>query len=59
MELISNAAEQVFIESLSVKLPNSGQYIQERRSATFQTAGSNSYTPNAGTRGARSQRFVS
>ena len=50
MESITNAAEEVLIDSLSFKLPGSGQYIQERRSVTFQTEGSNSYSPNSGTR---------
>ena len=31
-------------------LPSSGQYVQEHRSVTFHTEGSNSYQPNAGTR---------
>jgi hypothetical protein len=50
MESITAAAEEVLIDSLSFKLPGSGQYIQERRSVSFQTEGSNSYSPNAGTR---------
>ena len=50
MESITNAAEEVLIDSLSFKLPGSGQYVQERRSVSFQTEGSNSYSPNAGTR---------
>ena len=49
MESITNAAEEVLIDSLSFKLPGSGQYVQERRSVSFQTEGSNSYSPNAGT----------
>jgi hypothetical protein len=50
MESITNAAEEILIDSLSFKLPGSGQYVQERRSVTMQTEGSNSYSPNAGTR---------
>jgi hypothetical protein len=50
MESITNAAEEILIDSLSFKIPGSGQYVQERRSVTFQTEGSNSYSPNAGTR---------
>ena len=50
MESITNAAEEVLIDSLSFKLPGSGQYVQERRSVSFQTEGSNSYSPNPGTR---------
>ena len=50
MENITNAAEEVLVDALSFKLPGSGQYVQERKSVTFQTEGSNSYQPNAGTR---------
>ena len=50
MESITNAAEEILTDSLSFKLPGSGQYIQERRSVSFQTEGSNTYSPNAGTR---------
>jgi hypothetical protein len=50
MESISSAAEEVLVDSLSFKLPGSGQYVQERRSVTFHTEGSNSYSSQAGTR---------
>ena len=50
MESITNAAEEILFGSLSFKLPGSCQYIQERRSVSFQTEGSNSYGANAGTR---------
>ena len=50
MESITNAAEEILTDSLSFKLPGSGQYIQERRSVSFQTEGSNTYSPNSGTR---------
>ena len=50
MENITNAAEEVLVDALSFKLPGSGQYVQERKSVTFHTEGSNSYQPNAGTR---------
>ena len=50
MESITSAAEEVLVDSLSFKLPGSGQYVQERRSVTFQTEGSNSYSSQAGTR---------
>ncbi len=50
MESISAAAEEVLVDSLSFKLPGSGQYVQERRSVTFHTEGSNSYSAQAGTR---------
>ncbi len=50
MESITSAAEEVLVDSLSFKLPGSGQYVQERRSVTFHTEGSNSYSAAAGTR---------
>ena len=50
MESITAAADEILIDSLSFKLPGSGQYIQERKSVTFQTEGSNTYSPDAGTR---------
>jgi hypothetical protein len=50
MESITNAAEEILIDSLSFQLPGSDHYIQERRSVSFQTEGSNSYSANAETR---------
>ncbi len=50
MESITSAAEEVLVDSLSFKLPGSGQYVQKRRSVTFHTEGSNSYSSQAGTR---------
>ena len=50
MENITSAAEEVLIDSLSFKLPGSGNHIQERRSVTCQSEGSNTYSPNAGTK---------
>ena len=50
MESIANAAEEVLLDALSFKLPGSGKYVQERRSVSLQTEGSNSYSPTAGTR---------
>ena len=50
MESITSAAEEVLVDSLSFNLPGSGQYVQERRSVTFHTEGSNSYSPQGGTR---------
>ena len=50
MESITSAAEEILVDSLSFKLPGSGQYVQERRSVTFHTEGSNSYSPQGGTR---------
>ena len=50
MENLTNSAEEVLIDSLSFKLPSSGQYITDRRSCTFHTEGSNSYSASAGTK---------
>jgi len=50
LESITSAAEEVLVDSLSFKVPGSGQYVQERRSVTFHTEGSNSYSPQGGTR---------
>jgi hypothetical protein len=50
MESLTNAAEEILIEALSFKLPGSGQYINERRSVTYQAEGSNTYSSTAGTR---------
>ena len=50
MDSITSSAEEVIVDSLSFKLPGSGQYVQERRSVTFHTEGSNSYSSQAGTR---------
>ena len=50
MENLTNSAEEVLIDSLSFKLPSSGQYVQDRRSVTFHTEGSNTYSATAGTK---------
>ena len=50
MEKLANAAEEVLIDSLSFKLPSSGQYVVDRRSCTFHTEGSNSYSATQGTK---------
>ncbi len=50
MESITSAAEEVLVDSLSFKLPALGQYVQIRRPVTFHTEGSNSYSPQGGTR---------
>ena len=50
MENLTNSAEEVLIASLSFKLPSSGQYVQDRRSVTFPTEGSNSYSATSGTK---------
>ena len=50
MENLTNSAEEVLIDSLSFSLPASGQYITDRRSCTFHTEVSNSYSASAGTK---------
>ena len=50
MESISTHAEDLLVDSLSFKLPGSGQYVVDRRSVTFHTEGSNSYSVQNGTR---------
>ena len=50
MENITNAAEEVLVDSLSFKLPASGNYVVDRRSVTFHTEGSNSYSAASGTK---------
>jgi hypothetical protein len=50
MESIKNHAEDLLVDSLSFKLPGSGQYVVDRRSVTFHTEGSNSYSSLSGTR---------
>ena len=49
MENLTQSAE-VLIDSLSFKLPSSRQYVVERRSCAFHTEGSNSYSPQQGTK---------
>ena len=50
MESIKNNTEDLLVDSLSFKLPGSGQYVVDRRSCTFHTEGSNSYSASNGTR---------
>jgi hypothetical protein len=50
MESITNNAEDLLVDSLSFKLPGSGQYVVDRRSVTFHTEGSNSYSASSGAR---------
>ena len=50
MDNLVNATEEVLIDSLSFKLPGSGEYVQGRRSATFHQEGSNIYSPTDGTK---------
>jgi hypothetical protein len=50
MESITQAAEEILVDSLNFRLPGSGQYIMERKSVTYQAEGGNTCSPNAGTR---------
>ena len=50
MESITAASDEILIDALSFKVPGTGNYIQERRSVTFQTEGSNTYAPDQWTR---------
>ena len=48
MESITNSAEDYLIDGLSFKLPSGASYVQDRKSSTFWSVGSNSYTPVGG-----------
>ena len=48
-ESITSSAEYLLVDSLSFNLPGSGQYVVDRRSVTFHTVGSNSYSALNGT----------
>ena len=50
MESITNDAEDLLVDSLSFKIPGSGQYVVDRRSVTLHTEGSNSYSAQNVTR---------
>ena len=50
MESITNNAEYLLVDSLSFKLPGSGQYVTDRRSCTVQTDGGNIYSSQNGSR---------
>ena len=50
MESISTHAEYLLVDSLSFKLPGSGQYVTDRRSASVQTDGGNVYNSQSGSR---------
>ena len=49
MENLTNASDEVLIDSLSFKLPSSGNYVNDRRSCAFHTEGSNSHSAAQGT----------
>ena len=46
METHIQATEDALIDSLSFKLPNSANFITERRAVTFFPSGGNSYSPS-------------
>ena len=50
MENITASADEVLVDSLSFKLPASGNYVTDRRSVTFHTEGSNAYSASNGTK---------
>ena len=50
MENLTQSADEVLVDSLSFKLPSSGQCVTDRRSCTFHTEGSNSYSARQGTK---------
>ena len=50
MESVTHNAEYLLVDSLSFNLPGSGRHVTYRRSVTFHTEGSNSYSARNGTR---------
>ena len=50
MENITSNAEYLLVDSLSFKLPGSGQHVTDRRSCKFQTDGDNIYSSQNGSR---------
>ena len=50
MESIKQHTEDVLGDSLSFKLPGSGQYVTDRRSCTFHTDGGNTCSAKSGTK---------
>ena len=53
VDAMVNSVEDYLIDGLSFKFSPGASYVTDRRSVSFFTAGSNSYTPGAGTRVAR------
>ena len=49
-KVLKKHTEDVLVDSLSFKLPGSGQYVVDRRNCTFHTEGSNSCSASNGTR---------
>ena len=54
METHIQATEDALIDTLSFKLPNTANFITERRSVTFFPSGSNEYSP----RGVKIMKFM-
>jgi len=50
VDAMVNSVEDYLIDGLSFKLSPGASYVTDRRSVSFFTAGSNSYTPGAGTK---------
>ena len=50
MESITDNDEDLLVDSLSFKLPGSGQYVTDRRSVSYQTDGGNIYSSQTGSR---------
>ena len=48
MEAITNASDDILIDSLSYKLKSGASYVNDRKSSTFWSVGSNAYTPLGG-----------
>jgi len=55
MEAITNGVEDLLIDGLKFKLPNSASYVQERESSTFWATGSNTYKSTEGVKVIRFQ----
>ena len=49
MESTKHNTEDLLVDSLSFKLPGSGQYVVDRRSCPFHTECSNGYSASNGT----------
>ena len=48
METIVNSAEDHLIDSLGFKIEPAASYVQDRKSCTFWSVGSNAYSPAGG-----------
>ena len=50
VEAAANSVEDFLVDSLSFKLKPGASYINERKSVTYHTVGSNYYSPSSGTK---------